>query len=199
MQALDTQTTIAVIGAGAMGSGIAQVAAQAGHKVYLHDQRDGAASAGRDGVAKQLQRRVDKGKMEQQAVDAIVGRIHPVSALSEVADSRMVIEAIIEDLEIKHSLLADLEELCGKKTILATNTSSISVTALGANLRHPERLVGMHFFNPAPLMALVEVVKGLATDHSVAEIVHATATNWGKKPVFATSTPGFIEIGRAHV
>ncbi|MBE96447.1 3-hydroxyacyl-CoA dehydrogenase PaaH [Marinobacter sp.] len=192
MQALDTQTTIAVIGAGAMGSGIAQVAAQAGHKVYLHDQRDGAATAGRDGIAKQLQRRVDKGKMEQQTVDAIVGRIQPVSALSEVADSRMVIEAIVEDLEIKHSLLADLEELCGEDAILATNTSSISVTALGAKLRHPKRLVGMHFFNPAPLMALVEVVKGLATDNAVAEIVHATAANWGKKPVFATSTPGFI-------
>lgn len=192
MQALDTQTTIAVIGAGAMGSGIAQVAAQAGHKVYLHDQRDGAAVAGRDGVAKQLQRRVDKGKMEQQTVDAIVGRIHPASALSEVADSGMVIEAIIEDLEIKRALLADLEELCSEETILATNTSSISVTALGAKLRRPERLVGMHFFNPAPLMALVEVVKGLATDNTVAEIVHATATNWGKKPVFATSTPGFI-------
>ncbi|MBW4934400.1 3-hydroxyacyl-CoA dehydrogenase PaaH [Marinobacter sp. F4206] len=191
-QALDTQTAIAVIGAGAMGSGIAQVAAQAGHKVYLHDQREGAAEAGRAGVAKQLQRRVDKGKLEQQTFDAIVGRIHPVSALSEIADSGLVIEAIVEDLEIKRTLLADLEELCNEETILATNTSSISVTALGAKLRHPERLVGMHFFNPAPLMALVEVVKGLATDNAVAETVHATATNWGKKPVFATSTPGFI-------
>jgi 3-hydroxybutyryl-CoA dehydrogenase len=191
-QALDTQTTIAVIGAGAMGAGIAQVAAQAGHKVYLHDQREGAATAGRDGVAKQLQRRVDKGKMEQQAVDAIIARIHPVSVLSELAESGMVIEAIIEDLEIKRELLANLEELCSKETILGTNTSSISVTALGAKLQNPERLVGMHFFNPAPLMALVEVVKGLATDNAVAETVHATATNWGKKPVFATSTPGFI-------
>lgn len=191
-QALDTQTAIAVIGAGAMGSGIAQVAAQAGHKVYLHDQREGAAAKGRDGVANQLQRRVDKGKMEQQAVDAIIGRIHPVSALSDVAESSMVIEAIIEDLEIKRELLANLEELCGPETILATNTSSISVTALGAKLSKPERLVGMHFFNPAPLMALVEVVKGLATDNVVAETVHATASNWGKKPVFATSTPGFI-------
>lgn len=192
MQALDTQITIGVIGAGAMGAGIAQVAAQAGHRVLLHDQREGAAASGRDGVAKQLQRRVDKGKMEQPAVDAIIDRIQPVSALSQLSDSGMVIEAIIEDLEIKHTLLCELEQLCGDDTILATNTSSISVTALGSKLDHPERLVGMHFFNPAPLMALVEVVKGLATDDGVADTVHATAAKWGKKPVFATSTPGFI-------
>lgn len=190
--ALDTQTSIAVIGAGAMGSGIAQVAAQAGHRVYLHDQREGAAQNGRDGVARQLQRRVDKGKMEQQDLDAIIGRIQPVASLDEVADAGLVIEAIIEDLEIKRQLLANLEELCSGDTILATNTSSISVTALGAGMKKPERLVGMHFFNPAPLMALVEVVMGLATSKAVAETVHATATAWGKKPVYATSTPGFI-------
>lgn len=192
MQALNTQTTIGVVGAGAMGAGIAQVAAQAGHRVHLHDQREGAAAAGRDGVAKQLQRQVDKGKLEQQAVDAIMDRIQPVSTLSQLSNSGLVIEAIIEDLDVKHTLLSELEQLCSTDTIFATNTSSISVTALGARLDHPERLVGMHFFNPAPLMALVEVVKGLATDDGVADSVHATAMNWGKKPVFATSTPGFI-------
>ncbi len=190
--AIDTQTSIAVIGAGAMGSGIAQVAAQAGHRVYLHDQREGAAQNGRDGVAKQLQRRVDKGKMQQQDLDAIIARIQPVANLDEVADAGLVIEAIIEDLDIKRQLLANLEELCAEDAILATNTSSISVTALGAEMTKPERLVGMHFFNPAPLMALVEVVMGLATSKTVAETVHATATAWGKKPVYATSTPGFI-------
>jgi 3-hydroxybutyryl-CoA dehydrogenase len=190
--AIDTQTSIAIIGAGAMGSGIAQVAAQAGHRVYLHDQREGAAEAGRDGVAKQLQRRVDKGKMQQQDLDAIINRIHPVANLEEISDAGLVIEAIIEDLNIKRQLLATLEELCTEEAILATNTSSISVTALGAEMKKPERLVGMHFFNPAPLMALVEVVMGLATSKTVAEIVHATATAWGKKPVYATSTPGFI-------
>ncbi|MBS3805608.1 MAG: 3-hydroxyacyl-CoA dehydrogenase PaaC [Oleiphilaceae bacterium] len=192
MQALDKQIRVAVIGAGAMGSGIAQVAAQAGHVVYLHDQREGAASTGRDGVAKQLQRRVDKNKMQQQEVDDIIGRIHPVSALSEVADAGLVIEAIIEDLEIKRALLNELENLCGEDTIMATNTSSISITALGARMQRPGRLVGMHFFNPAPLMALVEVVKGLATDKAVADRVYATASVWGKKPVVAASTPGFI-------
>ncbi len=192
MPALDTQTKVAVVGAGAMGSGIAQVAAQAGHQVYLHDQREGAAEAGRDGIAKQLQRRVDKGKMQQQELDDVIGRIHPVAKLDDVADAGLVIEAIIEDLQIKRQLLASLEDLCTADAILATNTSSISVTALGADMSKPERLVGMHFFNPAPLMALVEVVMGLATSKTVADTVHATATAWGKKPVYATSTPGFI-------
>ncbi|WP_144778639.1 3-hydroxyacyl-CoA dehydrogenase PaaH [Marinobacter maritimus] len=192
MQALATGTPVAVIGAGAMGSGIAQVAAQAGHEVFLLDQRDGAAETGRQGIAKQLQRRVDKGKMDQPALDALLGRIKPVKELSELAKAGLVIEAIVEDLDIKRSLLADLEEVCGDSTILATNTSSISVTALGAQMKHPGRLVGMHFFNPAPLMALVEVIKGLATNDEIAKRVYATAAQWGKKPVTATSTPGFI-------
>ncbi|MDO6824230.1 3-hydroxyacyl-CoA dehydrogenase PaaH [Marinobacter sp. 1_MG-2023] len=192
MQPLATNTRVAVIGAGAMGSGIAQVAAQAGHPVFLLDQREGAAEAGRQSIAKQLQRRVDKGKMEQSALDALLGRIQPVNQLSELASAGLVIEAIVEDLEIKRGLLANLEEVCGDNAILATNTSSISVTALGAKMKCPERLVGMHFFNPAPLMALVEVIKGLATSDEVAQCVYATASQWGKKPVTATSTPGFI-------
>jgi len=192
MQPLATNIPIAVIGAGAMGSGIAQVAAQAGHEVFLLDQRDGAAEAGRQGISKQLQRRVDKGKMEQPELDALLDRIRPVKELSELAKAGLVIEAIIEDLDIKRSLLADLEEVCGDSTILATNTSSISVTALGAQMKYPGRLVGMHFFNPAPLMALVEVIKGLATSDEIAQRVYATAAQWGKKPVTATSTPGFI-------
>tara|TARA_R110000823_G_scaffold314989_1_gene445223 strand:+ start:1478 stop:2998 length:1521 start_codon:yes stop_codon:yes gene_type:complete len=192
MQPLATNIPVAVIGAGAMGSGIAQVAAQAGHQVFLLDQREGAAEAGRQSVAKQLQRRVDKGKMEQAALDALLERIKPISELSELAEAGLVIEAIVEDLEIKRGLLASLEDVCGDSTILATNTSSISVTALGAKMKLPERLVGMHFFNPAPLMALVEVIKGLATSNEIAQRVYATAAQWGKKPVTATSTPGFI-------
>ncbi|GGE66094.1 3-hydroxyacyl-CoA dehydrogenase [Streptosporangium jomthongense] len=192
MQPLVPDIPVAVIGAGAMGSGIAQVAAQAGHQVFLLDQREGAAEAGRQSIAKQLQRRVDKGKLEQSALDALLDRIMPVNELSELAGAGLVIEAIVEDLDIKRSLLANLEEVCNASTILATNTSSISVTALGARMKHPERLVGMHFFNPAPLMALVEVIKGLATSDEVAQRVYATAAQWGKKPVTATSTPGFI-------
>jgi 3-hydroxybutyryl-CoA dehydrogenase len=192
MQPLASDIPVAVIGAGAMGSGIAQVGAQAGHLVFLLDQREGAAEAGRQSIAKQLQRRVDKGKMEQPALDALLDRIKPINELSELADAGLVIEAIIEDLDIKRSLLADLEKVCDDQTILATNTSSISVTALAAKMKHPNRLAGMHFFNPAPLMALVEVIKGLATSNEVAQCIYATAVQWGKKPVTATSTPGFI-------
>lgn len=192
MQALDTSVKIAVIGAGAMGSGIAQVAAQAGHNVYLQDQQAGAAEKGKTSIAKILQRRVDSCKMQQADLDALLSRIHPIDNVEELADAGLVIEAIIENLEIKRQLLANLENICGDDVILATNTSSISVTSLAAQLQRPERLLGMHFFNPAPLMALVEIILGLATDKKLAEAVHATAAAWGKNPVFATSTPGFI-------
>lgn len=192
MQALDTSVKVAVIGAGAMGSGITQVAAQAGHTVYLQDQQAGAAEKGKASIAKILQRRVDNGKMLQVELDALLSRIQPVANLEELADAGLVIEAIIENLEVKRQLFADLEHICNEDVILATNTSSISVTSIAAQLQRPERLLGMHFFNPAPLMALVEVILGLATDKQLAETVHATAAAWGKKPVFATSTPGFI-------
>lgn len=192
MQALDTSVKIAVIGAGAMGSGIAQIAAQAGHTVYLQDQQAGAAEKGKAGIAKILQRRVDNGKMPQADLDALLSRIQPIDNVEELADAGLVIEAIIENLEIKRQLFAQLEHICREDVILATNTSSISVTSLAAQLQRPERLLGMHFFNPAPLMALVEVILGLATDKHLADVVHATAAAWGKKPVFATSTPGFI-------
>ena len=192
MQTLDVSIKIAVIGAGAMGSGIAQVAAQAGHCVYLQDQQVGAAEKGKASVANVLQKRVDNGKMLQSDLDDLLQRIQPVDRLEDLTDAGLVIEAIIEDLSIKRQLFSRLEDLCGDKVILATNTSSISVTSLGAELKRPERLLGMHFFNPAPVMALVEVVLGLATDKKIAEVVHATAAAWGKKPVFATSTPGFI-------
>jgi len=192
MNALDKNIVVAVVGAGAMGSGIAQIAAQAGHKVFLQDQRAGAAEQGKAGVAAQLQKRVDKGKMAASELQDLLDRIHPVDSLGEVASAGLVIEAIIEDLSIKQQLFAQLEELCEDDTILATNTSSISVTALAAKMRLPERLVGMHFFNPAPLMALVEVVSGLATSKAVADTIYATSISWGKKPVHTTSTPGFI-------
>lgn len=192
MRALDTSVKIAVIGAGAMGSGIAQIAAQAGHSVYLQDQQAGTAEKGKAGVAKVLQKRVDNGKMQQSDLDALLSRIQPVNSLEELADSGLVIEAIIENLDIKRQLFSQLEDICSENVILTTNTSSISITSLAAQLKRPERLLGMHFFNPAPLMALVEVISGLATDTQLAKVVHATAAAWGKKPVFATSTPGFI-------
>ncbi len=192
MPALATRDSIAVIGAGAMGAGIAQVAAQAGHPVRLYDNRDGAAQAGIDGVRRQLEQRVAKGKMAQAEVDAIVGRMAPAATLGELAESRLVVEAIVENLEVKRGLFAELESLCGPDTLLASNTSSLSITAIAAGLERPERVAGLHFFNPAPVMKLVEVISGLATGAEVAETLHATATAWGKVAVHASSTPGFI-------
>ncbi len=192
MSALAPRDSIAVIGAGAMGAGIAQVAAQAGHPVRLYDNRAGAAEAGIDGVRRQLEKRVAKGKMAQAEVDAIVARMSPAATLAELADSRLVVEAIVENLAVKRQLFAELEALCGPDTLLASNTSSLSITSIAAGLERPERVAGLHFFNPAPVMTLVEVISGLATAAEVAETLYATAAAWGKVPVHASSTPGFI-------
>jgi 3-hydroxybutyryl-CoA dehydrogenase len=192
MSALPSTDTIAVIGAGTMGAGIAQVAAAAGHPVLLFDAQQGAAEKGRARVAKGLEGLVAKGKLSAEARDGLIGRIRPVEAVTELAPARLAIEAIVERLDIKQEVFRELEEICGPDVILVTNTSSISVTAIGAGLMRPERLVGMHFFNPAPIMKLVEVISGLATDPKVAQTVFDTAAGWGKHAVHARSTPGFI-------
>lgn len=192
MAALSTDATIAVIGAGTMGAGIAQVAAQAGHAVLLHDAVEGAVEQGIARTAKGLERQVERGRMSGGDRDALLARIHPAPRLDDFAPAALVVEAIVEDLEVKRELFRRLEAICGETTILATNTSSLSITAIGAALKRPERLVGMHFFNPAPVMKLVEVVSGAATGGAIAETVHATAAAWGKSPVHARSSPGFI-------
>ncbi|WP_308725746.1 3-hydroxyacyl-CoA dehydrogenase PaaH [Metapseudomonas otitidis] len=192
MPALPQTSLVAVIGAGAMGAGIAQVAAQAGHPVRLYDNRPGAAAQAVDGIDRQLGRLVEKGKLDAAERQAIVARLQPVETLEALADARLVIEAIVESLEIKRALLQQLEALCSPTCILASNTSSLSITALAAGLAHPGRVIGLHFFNPAPLMALVEVVSGLASDPALADALYATARAWGKQPVHTRSTPGFI-------
>ncbi|WP_275626710.1 3-hydroxyacyl-CoA dehydrogenase PaaH [Pseudomonas sp. 273] len=192
MHALDSNAQVAVIGAGAMGAGIAQVAAQAGHPVKLYDNRPGAAAQAIDGIDRQLGRLVEKGKLGAGQRATTIARLQPVEAIEALADARLVIEAIVENLEVKRGLLGQLEALCAADCILASNTSSLSITSLAAGLKHPERVIGMHFFNPAPLMALVEIVSGLATCPELAKALHATAKHWGKQPVYARSTPGFI-------
>lgn len=189
---LEQGTTVGVIGSGAMGSGIAQVAAAAGHVVRLFDTRPGAAEGAIADIGKVYARLVEKGRMTEHEAQAAHARLEPVANLHDVADAALIVEAIVESLDVKRMLFTELESIVGEYCIMATNTSSISVTAIGAPLRLPERLVGMHFFNPVPLMALVEVISGLATDPAVAETVFATAAAWGKSPVHATSTPGFI-------
>lgn len=186
------QAPVLVVGAGIMGAGIAQVAAQAGHDVMLYDTRAGAAVQARDKLGTTLQGLVAKGKLSADAAAAIVGRIHPVERLHDGATAGLVIEAIVEDLAAKRELFGELEDLVAEGAVLATNTSSISVTAIAHGMKRPGRLVGMHFFNPVPLMKLVEVVSGLRTDSAVAEAVFELAACWGKTPVHAKSTPGFI-------
>jgi 3-hydroxybutyryl-CoA dehydrogenase len=192
MTSLTVNDTVAVIGAGTMGAGIAQVAAKFGHNVLLFDKMEGAAQAGLDRTAKGLEKLVARGKMSEEDKNALVSRIQPTESIADLAPSRLVIEAIVENLAVKQSVFSELEELCGEDTILATNTSSISVTAIGAALKRPENLVGMHFFNPAPVMKLVEVIKGLATSDTVAQQIYDLTVAWGKHAVMAKSTPGFI-------
>jgi 3-hydroxybutyryl-CoA dehydrogenase len=183
---------IGVVGAGIMGAGIAQVAAQAGHRVLLLDLREGAAAAAIAQTAKALEGLVAKGRMEAAECAAVLARIEPAQHLADLKDAALVIEVIVEKLEPKQALLRELDALLGENAIIATNTSSISVTALANGMQNPSRLVGMHFFNPVPLMKLVEVVWGAETDAGVAAAIEALARRWGKTPVHAKSTPGFI-------
>jgi len=192
MSELDKTDIIAVIGAGAMGAGIAQVAAVAGHRVLLHDTREGAATQAIANIGKQLARQVEKGRITAQTQHATLARLQPVDTLQALAGSALVIEAIVENLDIKRALFAQLETICSKACIFASNTSSISITQLAAKLEHPGRMAGMHFFNPAPVMKLVEIVTGLATDNAVANTLYNAALAWGKQPVYCKSTPGFI-------
>lgn len=192
IQALPEDATVSVVGAGAMGSGIAQVAALAGHKVLIYDTRAGTAAAAVGSIAAQLDRLVAKGRLSAEKASQTNSRLKAVDTLDALAESALVIEAIVEQIEAKRGLFRSLERLAGDDAILATNTSSIPITAIGVGLRNPERLAGLHFFNPAPLMALVEVVSGAHTAPEVAARLHATAKRWGKVPVHARSTPGFI-------
>jgi 3-hydroxybutyryl-CoA dehydrogenase len=192
MQSLPKDVIVAVIGSGAMGAGIAQVAATAGHQVLLFDTRPDAADKAIADIGKTYVKLVEKGRMDAAAADQAHARLKRIATLQEASQAALVVEAIVENLDAKRALFGELEGIVNDDCILATNTSSISVTAIAAKLRRPERLVGMHFFNPVPLMALVEVISGIATDQQVADTTYATAEAWGKNPVHAKSTPGFI-------
>ncbi|MEO8119197.1 MAG: 3-hydroxyacyl-CoA dehydrogenase [Rhodoferax sp.] len=181
-----------VVGAGIMGVGIAQVAAQAGHTVMLFDTREGAATEAKDKLARTLEALVAKGKLGAEAVTQTLSRIQPINSLDAAASALLVVEAIVEKLDVKRGLFKQLEAIVATDCVLASNTSSISVTAIANGLQHPGRLVGMHFFNPVPLMKLVEVVSGLQTEPAVAAAIFDLSKVWGKVPVHARSTPGFI-------
>ena len=187
-----SEATVLVAGAGAMGTGIAQVAAGSGHEVMLYDNRAGATGDALRGLEETLRKLVDRGRIGGKDARNTLARIRPVDHLEGAAGAGLAVEAVSEDIGVKRGLFAELEDRLDAGAVLATNTSSLSVTAIAAGLRSPGRLVGMHFFNPAPVMKLVEVVSGLDTDPRVAEAVFALAGRWGKVPVHAASTPGFI-------
>ncbi|MGW7546927.1 3-hydroxyacyl-CoA dehydrogenase [Streptomyces sp. NPDC054770] len=192
MTALDLSSTVGVVGTGTMGQGIAQVALVAGHPVRLYDTVPGRAGEAAAAIVARLDRLVEKDRMTAAARDAARARLLPAGELTEFADCTLVVEAVLERLEAKQELFGALEDIVGEDCLLATNTSSLSVTAIGGALRSASRLVGLHFFNPAPLLPLVEVVSGFATDVTSATRAYETARSWGKTPVACADTPGFI-------
>ena len=190
---LDAGTTVGVLGAGAMGSGIAQVAAIAGHDVVVCDPDPKALARGSDTVLKALTREVTKQRLDQPTADEIGRRIRFVPlSFDAFALCGLVIEAIVEDLDVKRDAFRQLEQAVSADAVLATNTSSLSVTAIGAACERAERVVGVHFFNPAPLMPLVEIVPGLSSAATVVAATRGIVDSWGKTTVLARDTPGFI-------
>ncbi|MFE5816014.1 3-hydroxyacyl-CoA dehydrogenase [Streptomyces sp. NPDC056479] len=192
MTALDLSSPVAVVGTGTMGQGIAQVALVAGHPVRLYDTAPGRAQDAVDAIGARLDRLVEKDRLTAADRDAARARLLPAGSLAELADCALVVEAVLERLDVKQELFRELEGIVGEDCLLATNTSSLSVTAIGGALANPGRFVGLHFFNPAPLLPLVEVVSGFATDVTSATRAYETARAWGKTPVACADTPGFI-------
>ncbi len=184
---------VLIIGAGQMGSGIAQVMAQGGLEVTLRDVREEFVTKGIAGIDKNLAKAVEKGKMTADEKSAVMGRIRGVVELdAATCDVDLVVEAAIENMEVKKSIFQQLDALCPTHTILATNTSSLPVTAIGALTKRADKVVGMHFFNPAPVMKLVEIINGLATSADTYDAVKDLAEKLGKSPVKVSDFPGFV-------
>jgi len=183
---------VGVIGAGTMGSGIAQVFAQNGYEVILVDVEQRLIDNGLAAIKKFLDKLVEKGKIDSQSAQETIRRITPNLDLAACSDCGLVVEAVTENVAVKKDIFARLDKLCSPDSILATNTSTISVTLLGAATRRPEKVAGMHFMNPVPLMPLVEVVRGLATADAVIEEIVARSKELGKTPVVVNDSPGFV-------
>jgi 3-hydroxybutyryl-CoA dehydrogenase len=187
-----TPATIGVVGAGQMGAGIAHVAALAGKRVVLVDMTPDLAGRGLKTIEKNLARQVDKGRVAAGDCNAALARVTATADLSRLAEAGFVVEAIVENEAIKRDLFARLDALVPPATILATNTSSISITRLAAGTKRPDRFIGMHFMNPVPVMALVEVIRGIATSDETTEAVLALAKDLGKTPLLCRDFPGFV-------
>jgi 3-hydroxybutyryl-CoA dehydrogenase len=189
---LEDIKTIGIVGAGQMGRGIAQVCATAGHHVQLVDVAETPLTEALARIRGGLERAVERGSLTDNQAGAVLALIHPMAQLDRLQDAQLVIEAIPEDLELKQQLFAELNRICQPHTVLASNTSSISITKLGAAAGRPDRVVGMHFMNPAPVMRLVEVVRGLETSERTLNLALDLAKRLGKTPVVARDVPGFI-------
>ena len=175
-----------------MGAGIAQVVALAGHPVRLLDENAAALEKATASIGTNLRRLAEKGKLPPEAAEAAAARLHPTETMADFADCGLVIEAIVEDLGVKQQVFRGVEAIVSAECWLASNTSSLSITAIAAACQRPERFVGIHFFNPAPLMQLVEVIPAVQTRAGLADEVRALVASWGKRPVLAQDTPGFI-------
>lgn len=181
-----------VVGAGTMGAGIAQTFAAKGCNVVLCDVKEEFVDKGYNIINKGLTKLVEKGKMDQTAKDEIVGRIQKTINLGDAKDSDLVVEAIIENMDVKKELFKNLDGVCMEKTILASNTSSLSITEIAAATMRPDRVIGMHFFNPAPVMKLVEIIRGIATSEDTFNCIKEISVQIGKDPVEVKEAPGFV-------
>lgn len=183
---------IFVLGAGTMGAGIVQAFAQKGHEVIVRDIKEEFVERGISGINKGLSRLVSKGKMTEEAKEEILSRITGTTDLNLAADCDLVVEAAVENMRIKREIFAELDTICKEETILASNTSSLSITEVASATKRADKVIGMHFFNPAPVMKLVEVIKGMATSQETFEKVKALSVAIGKEPVEVAEAPGFV-------
>ncbi len=185
-------TRVGVVGLGTMGSGIAQVFAENGFTVFAIEADEGLLQKGLERVRKNLQRKVNKGKMTEEELETVMARIKGSAQLPSVASTQLVIEAVVETFEVKAEVFRDLDHICSPETIFASNTSSISITRLASVTQRPEQFIGMHFFNPVPVMRLVEVIRGLGTSDETTALILNLARQLGKEPVEVNDFPGFV-------
>lgn len=181
-----------VVGSGTMGSGIAQTFAQNGIEVYLNDIKEEFVDRGYNGIVKNISKLLEKGKISEQDKNIIISRIHETTNFEDAKECDLVVEAIIEDMNAKKELFKKLDGLCKNETILATNTSSLSITEIAAVTNRPDRVIGMHFFNPAPVMKLIEIIKGIVTSDDTYNKVKEISISIGKDPVEVNEAPGFV-------
>lgn len=197
----DTTPTLAIVGTGIMGRGIAQLAALAGLPTFLYDAKDGAAAEAHGAIRDMVNRSAEKGRIDSAAAAAAIARLHVAASLADLRSAHIVVEAIVENLAVKREVFGALETLVSETSILASNTSSLSITAIAAGLRHPERVAGFHFFNPAPLMKIVEVVAGARTNAVTLDTLTGVTRRLGHRPVRVKDMPGFLinHAGRGYV